>query len=59
LASSDVIKCKLCNHTSGKLTQHIKKEHGLKKEFYLENYVELVSTKSKDRYSVVIKENGY
>jgi very-short-patch-repair endonuclease len=58
LSGGDIIKCGLCSHTSAKLTQHIKKEHNLTKEFYLENYGELVSPNSKDRYSAVAKENG-
>jgi len=37
---------------------HIKKEHGLTKEFYLESYGELTSPNSKKIYSAVAKENG-
>jgi very-short-patch-repair endonuclease len=58
LKYGDIIKCELCDYTAAKLTQHIKKEHNLTKEFYLENYGELVSPNSKKRYSAVAKENG-
>lgn len=54
----DYVKCKICNFHGQSLGKHIIKFHNLSVSFYNKKYGVCISEKSKQKFSLVNKENG-
>jgi len=52
----DYIECALCKFAGCKITQHIKNEHGMTKEEYIEKYGPVICSASKGKYKT---QNAY
>ena len=52
----DYVECMLCKFAGCKITQHIKNEHGMTKEEYIEKYGPVICSASKGKYKT---QNAY
>lgn len=54
----DFVRCKLCNLASKSITAHVKREHNVSKNEYIEKYGSIKCTSSTENYSSANKVNS-